>query len=248
MSYILGNPPFSGAMVMDDQARESFGEVFSDLKGAGVLDFVAAWYWLAAKFIQGTPIEVGFVSTNSICQGEQVGLLWRPMLDRYGMRINFAHRTFKWSNEARGKAAVHCVIIGFSTRDKQGKVIFDYEDMSGEPQQLTASNINPYLIDAPDLLLENRKQPISDVPLMRFGSMPRDGGNLLFTQEDYDEFTELEPGARKWMRPYVGSAEFLNGGWRWCLWLKGAAPSDLRGLPNTLDRVEKTGSFEFQVG
>src|SRR6185437_6132045 len=124
LSYILGNPPFSGAMVMSDDARESFGEVFADLKCAGVLDFVAAWYWLAAKYIQGTDVRVGFVSTNSIFQGEQVGVLWRPLLDRYRVCINFAHRTFKWSNEARGKAAVHCVIIGFALHNATRKTIY----------------------------------------------------------------------------------------------------------------------------
>jgi hypothetical protein len=217
LSYILGNPPFSGAMVMSDDARESFGAAFADLKGAGVLDFVAAWYWLAAKYIQGTAISVGFVSTNSICQGEQVGLLWRPLLDRYGIRINFAHRTFRWSNEARGKAAVHCVIIGFATHDAAVKTLFDYDDINGEPHAVAARNINPYLLDAPDVLLENRSDPICDVPGMRFGSMPRDGGNLLFSQAEYEEFVSSEPEARPLLHPYVGSDEFLNGDWRWCL-------------------------------
>lgn len=245
LDYVLGNPPFSGAMVMDDQARAAFGEVFADLKGAGVLDFVAAWYWLAAKYIHGTDVEVGFVSTNSIVQGEQVGLLWRPMLDRYGVHINFAHRTFKWSNEARGKAAVHCVIIGFAFQDAQNKSLFDYETIDGEPHRLTASNINPYLIEAQNTLLENRSEPISRVPGMRFGSMPRDGGNLLFTQQEYKEFIASEPLAQKWIRPYVGADEFLNGGWRWCLWLKDAGPSDLRVLPLTLARIEATRKFRL---
>ena len=245
LSYILGNPPFSGAMVMSDDARESFREVFADLKGAGVLDFVAAWYWLAAKYIQGTPVHVGFVSTNSICQGEQVGLLWRPLLDRYWVRINFAHRTFKWSNEARGKAAVHCVIIGFALHDAARKTIYDYASIDGEPHAIVAANINPYLIDAPNVLLENRDAPICDVPQMRFGSMPRDGGNLLFTESERAAFLAAEPGAKSLVRPYVGSEEFLNGGWRACLWLVGVPPAQLRSLPLTLERVEQTRTFRL---
>ncbi|MDO5610188.1 MAG: class I SAM-dependent DNA methyltransferase [Pseudomonadota bacterium] len=245
LSFILGNPPFSGAMVMDDQARSSFGEVFADLKGAGVLDFVAAWYWLAAKYIQGTNVAVGFVSTNSICQGEQVGLLWRPMLDRYGIRINFAHRTFKWSNEARGKAAVHCIIVGFAADDAAAKTIYDYERVDGEPLAVAARNINPYLIDAPNVLLENRKNPISDVPGMRFGSMPRDGGNLLLSDEQRDELLAAEPDAAPYVLPFVGAEGFLNKKTRWCVWFDGKDPSVLRRLPNLRARVEATRDFRL---
>lgn len=245
LHYILGNPPFSGAMVMSDDARESFGSVFSDLQGAGILDFVAAWYWLAAKYAYQSRIKTGFVSTNSITQGEQVGLLWRPMTDRYGVKINFAHRTFKWSNEARGKAAVHCVIIGFSQHDSASKIIYDYESIDGEPHAVAANYINPYLIDAPDILLENRSDPLCAVPSMRFGSMPRDGGNLLFTQIEFREFVSAEPSAAEWLRPYVGSEEFINGSWRWCLWLVGATPAVLRAMPKAMERVERTKQFRL---
>ena len=245
LSYILGNPPFSGAMVMSDGARESFAEVFVDMKGAGVLDFVAAWYWLAAKYIQSTNIHVGLVSTNSICQGEQVGLLWRPLLDRYGIHINFAHRTFKWSNEARGKAAVHCVIIGFAAHDAPTKTIYDYETLDGEPHAVAARNINPYLIDAPDILLQNRDTPVCLMPGMRFGSMPRDGGNLLFTHTEYESFLAAEPDAKPYIHPYVGSDEFLNGAWRWCLWLIDVPPDALRALPSVMARIEQTRRFRL---
>ena len=245
LDYILGNPPFSGAMVMSDEAREDFAHVFADLKGAKVLDFVAAWYWLAAKYIQGTNIGVGFVSTNSICQGEQVGLLWRPMLDRYGLHINFAHRTFKWSNEARGKAAVHCVIIGYATHDAETRTIYEYEDVSGEPHAVTARNINPYLIDAPNVLLENRSNPISDVPGMLFGSMPRDGGNLLLSDDERAELLAVEPDAEPYVLPFVGAHGFLNGETRWCVWFEGKDPSVLRSLPHLRKRVEKTREFRL---
>jgi hypothetical protein len=245
LSYILGNPPFSGAMVMSDEARESFGEVFADLKGAGVLDFVAAWYWLAAKYIQGTNIEVGFVSTNSICQGEQVGLLWRPLLDRCRVRINFAHRTFRWSNEARGKAAVHCVIIGFALHDAGRKTIYDYANIEGEPHAIVARNVNPYLIDAPDVLLENRSDPICDVPGMRFGSMPRDGGNLLLNDEERAFLLEREPGAAPYVLPFIGAEGFLNNANRWCIWFDGKDLSVLRSLPLLRERVERTRDFRL---
>jgi hypothetical protein len=231
LSFILGNPPFSGAMVMDDVARTAFAEVFADLPGAGVLDFVAAWYWLSAKYIQGTGIEVGFVSTNSICQGEQVGLLWRPLLDRYSTRINFAHRTFKWSNEARGKAAVHCVIIGFSTQDASNKIIFDYATIDAEPSASKAMNINPYLVDASDVLLENRSSPISDVPPMRFGSMPRDGGWLLLDESEFAHLSENEPLAFSYVRKFMGADGFLNG--------------SNRALPVLRARVEKVKEFRL---
>lgn len=245
LSYILGNPPFSGAMVMTDAARESFASVFSDLKGAKVLDFVAAWYWLAAKYIQNTKIGVGFVSTNSICQGEQVGLLWRPMFDRFHVHINFAHQTFRWSNEARGKAAVHCVIIGFSMVDSTEKTIYEYPDVNGEPQVKSVSNINPYLIDANNVLLENRNDPICDIPGMRFGSMPRDGGNLLLDDEERKELLTTEPGSAPYILPFVGAHGFLNGESRWCVWFDGKNPAILRSLPNLLARVEKVREFRL---
>jgi hypothetical protein len=232
-------------MVMSDDARDAFSEVFGDLKGAGVLDFVAAWYWLAAKYIQNSNVAVGFVSTNSICQGEQVGLLWRPMLDRYGIHINFAHRTFKWSNEARGKAAVHCVIVGFGITEASNKVIYDYESVSAEAHGMPAQNINPYLINAPNILIENRSSSICPVPPMRFGSMPRDGGNLIFTDAEYREVIAGEPTAGGFIRPYVGADEFLNGNWRWCLWLESVRPEKFRQLPGVMHRVERTREFRL---
>lgn len=243
LSYILGNPPFSGAMVMGDEARESFGGVFADLKGAGVLDFVAAWYWLAAKYIQGTNIQVGFVSTNSICQGEQVGLLWRPLLDRYKVHINFAHRTFKWSNEARGMAAVHCIIIGFALYDAAKKTIYDYATLDSEPHAITARNINPYLIDAPDVLLENRRDPLCNVPSMRFGSMPRDDGNLLLSAAERTEILRGYPEAKPLIRRYVGAEDFLNGGKRWCFWLVDADPRVVKAIPPIVGRLEAVKNF-----
>lgn len=245
VSYIMGNPPFSGAMVMSNQARADLSLVFGDLKGSGVLDFVASWYWLAAKFIYGTSIEVGFVSTNSICQGEQVGLLWQPILDRFKCRINFAHRTFKWNNEAKGNAAVHCVIIGFATHDAPVKTIYDYNAVDGELHAIKAKNINPFLIDAPNVLLVNRKEPICQVPAMRFGSMPRDGGHFIFTEQERDDFIKREPNAKKWIRPYTGAQEFINGYIRYCLWLNDIKPNELSKLNDVLKRIELVKEFRL---
>ena len=237
LDYILGNPPFVGSKLMSAEQREDLLAVAGDLKGAGVLDFVSAWYLKAAQFIDGHPTRCAFVSTNSICQGEQVGILWGALLQR-GMRIFFAHRTFRWNNEARGVAAVHCVIVGFAAGDITPKRLFDYQDIAGEPHEVNAGNINPYLVDAVDVLLPNRSKPICDVPEIGIGNKPIDGGNYLFTTEERDAFIAKEPAAAKWFRRWLGSDEFINGWERWCLWLGDCPPHELRAMPESLKRVE----------
>ena len=182
-----------------------------------MLDFVAAWYIKAARYIQDTRIACAFVSTNSITQGEQVAVLWAEMLQRYGIKIHFAHRTFKWSNEASGKAAVHCVVVGFANFDTASKTIFEYADIAGEPLAIAARNINPYLVDAPDSILQNRRTPICNVPEVAFGNMPNDGGNLLMTDDEKNALLAIEPQAEKWIRPFLGAEEFINNIKRWCL-------------------------------
>ncbi|MBE0619143.1 MAG: class I SAM-dependent DNA methyltransferase [Burkholderiales bacterium] len=246
LSYIISNPPFSGAMVMGDSQREDMTEVFGDLRAYGVLDYVSCWYWKAAKFIDSTQIRVGFVSTNSITQGEQVGLLWAPLMHRYHVKIQFAHRTFRWSNEAKGVAAVHCVIIGFAQSEPEKRHIFEYETIDGVPHVVEAKNINAYLLDAPDVFLLNRSAPICAVPAMRFGSMPRDGGHLILTEEEKQQFLSEEPDAARFLRPYTGAEEFLNGYNRWCLWLMNANPGELRRLPKVVERVEKVREFRLR--
>lgn len=254
LHYILGNPPFIGSKLMTAGQREDLLAVAGGLKGAGVLDFVSAWYLRAADYIRqadalarhsresGNPvpfvngIRVAFVSTNSICQGEQVGVLWGEMLRR-GCRIFFAHRTFRWNNEARGVAAVHCVIVGFALGEVTPKQLFDYEDIAGEPHRLLADNINPYLVDAADVLLPNRRESLMCVPPIAFGSMPNDGGNLLVEDVERDTLLALEPAAETWLRPFLGSVEFINGLRRWCLWLIDIAPNELRQLPRVSERV-----------
>jgi hypothetical protein len=247
-SYVLGNPPFVGAKFMDDAQREDTRLVFAGIDNSGLLDFVAAWYVKATRYIgQVTQRHSGleptsmprcaFVSTNSITQGEQVGVLWGWILSQ-GIRIQFAHRTFSWSNEAKGKAAVHCVIVGFGLQDHAEKTIYEYEDIKGQPHAVPAKNINPYLVDAPDVVLPRRNTPVCDVPEISIGNKPIDGGNYLFNTEERDAFIALEPKSEKWFRRWLGADEFLNGYERWCLWLGDCPPSELRAMPEAMKRVQ----------
>ena len=255
-SYVLGNPPFVGAKYMSDTQRADTRAVFTGIDNAGLLDFVAAWYVKATRYLQdaaslqhdGTPIRPGpptraaFVSTNSITQGEQVGALWGWLLAQ-GVHIHFAHRTFSWSNEARGKAAVHCVIVGFGLQDVPGKVIYEYADIKGQPHAVPARNINPYLVDASDVVLPRRSKPICAVPQIGIGNKPIDDGNYLFNTEERDAFMAREPASAKWFRRWLGADEFLNGYERWCLWLGDCPPADLRAMPHALQRVQAVKAF-----
>jgi len=238
LSFILGNPPFIGSKIMKQNQRDQIVKQFDNADGSGVLDYVTGWYVKAAKFIQGTKIKVAFVSTNSIVQGEQTSILWGQMLNKYKIKIHFAHRTFKWSNEAKGNAAVYCVIVGFANYDNANKSIFEYEDIKGEAHELKVKNINPYLIDAKDIFIGKRRKPICKVPEISFGSMPNDGGNFLFTDEEKYEFVKQEPKSEKFFKPIISAREFLNGYKRWCLWLKNANPTDLKEAKLVTERVE----------
>jgi len=245
LSFILGNPPFIGSKIMKQSQRDQIVKQFDNADGSGVLDYVTGWYIKAAKFIQDTKIKVGFVSTNSIVQGEQTSILWGQMLNKYKIKIHFAHRTFKWSNEAKGNAAVYCVIVGFANYDTNNKSIFEYEDIKGEAHEIKAKNINPYLVDAKDLLINKSSNPICNVPKMSFGNMPLDGGHLLLSDEEKNEFILKEPKAEKFINPLISAYEFLNGEKRWCLWLVGAEPSELKLLPNVLKRAEAVKKFRL---
>ena len=245
LSYIMGNPPFVGAKFMDSEQREDVSHVFENIKKSGLLDFVAAWYVKAAKMIENTKTRCAFVSTNSITQGEQVGVLWKWMIEN-GMKIFFAHRTFQWNSEARGKAAVHCVIVGFSKEEVSPKYIFEYEDIKGDPHMIQAKNINPYLLDAPDLFIKNRSKPICDVSKMSFGNMANDGGWLLLSNEEKNDLLQKEPDAEKWIKSFLGAREFINNKSRWCLWLVNISPSELKGLENVKERVEKVKKHRLE--
>lgn len=245
LSYLLGNPPFIGSKFLNDEQREEVTAVFPGVKGAGVLDYVACWYRKAADYMTETPtIRAAFVSTNSITQGEQVGALW-PDLFRRGVRIHFAHRTFQWNSEARGKAAVHCVIVGFGLRDVSEKWLFDYDTPKSEPHAVKAKNINPYLVDGPDVVLQSRSRPICAAPEIGIGNKPIDGGNYLFTAEEKTAFLRIEPGAAKWFRRWLGSDEFINGYERWCLWLGECPPDGLRRMPEALKRIDAVRAFRL---
>lgn len=235
---VMGNPPFIGAKFMNDAQRADVAAIFHDTKNAGLLDYVSCWYRKATDYIATHPaIRVAFVSTNSITQGEQTGVLW-PDLLRRGVHIHFAHRTFQWSSEASGKAAVHCVIIGFGLQEAAQKTIFEYENIQGEAHAVAAKNINLYLVDAPNIMLTSREKPICNVPVIGIGNKPIDGGNYLFTPEEKAEFIAREPQAAKWFRRWIGADEFLNGYERWCLWLGDCPPNELRKMPEAMKRVE----------
>lgn len=243
--YIFGNPPFIGSKIMTQIQRNEVAKEFGNIAGSGVLDYVTAWYVKAAKLIQNTQIKCAFVSTNSITQGEQVGVLWNVLLNMYGIKIHFAHRTFKWSNEAKGNAAVYCVIIGFANYDTDNKSIFEYEDIKGEPHEVKAKNINPYLVDAKDILVSKQSNPLCNIPKMSFGNMPLDGGHLILSDDEKNEFLINEPKAEKYILPLISAFEFLNGKKRWCLWLADAEPSDLKQMPAVLKRAELVKKFRL---
>ncbi|MCL2305810.1 MAG: N-6 DNA methylase [Planctomycetaceae bacterium] len=242
-SYILGNPPYVGAKYQDAVQKEDVKLVFGKTSNAGLLDYVSCWYFKAAEYIQNTTIQVAFVSTNSITQGEQVGILGAELF-RQGVKINFAYAAFVWTSEGSGKAHVHCVIIGFSLKNKPVKQIFE-----GEKEKITARdvrNINLYLVDAPDVLITNRSKPICAVPVINFGNQPIDGGHLILKPDERTELLRVCPEARGFIRPYVGAYEFINNIKRYCLWLKEAETSVIRSLPEIKARVEAVKKFRLE--
>ncbi|GHU32620.1 methylase [Spirochaetia bacterium] len=241
LAYILGNPPFVGSRLMNTDQKAALENIFYGVKGAGELDYVTCWYKKAADYIQNTGIEVAFVSTNSICQGLQASILWPELIQKSGIKINFAHQTFKWWNEAKEKAAVYCVIIGFSRLEceRSDKRLFHYTDNSGDPVETKVSRINSYLVDAETIFIERRNRPICNILEMNFGNMPADGGYLLLTSKEKEELLEKEPEALTWIRPFIGAQEFLNKSERWCLWLVGIKPDELKKLTMIYHRVRE---------
>lgn len=237
LGYIMGNPPFVGAMRMTPAQREEMARVFPECPRIGEIDYAAGWFAKAAKTVQGTTIRCAFVSTNSICQGQSVPSVWKPLFGM-GVHIDFACRSFRWDSAARAGAHVHCVIVGFSTAPNSGaKVIYS----SGGPQ--IVHHINGYLLDAGNVFVEQRSVPLCHVPPMRFGSMPRDGGCLVLSEAEMARLVEEEPLAKKWVRMYLGADEFINRKKRYCLWLVDAAPEELRACKNVLRRVESVREF-----
>ena len=265
-SYLLGNPPFVGKSNQSPEQKADVEPIFAPLKGGGVLDLVAAWYVKAAAYLRSvrpersegsdstsgsnpsayasgrTEVKCAFVSTNSITQGEQVGVLWGHLLAQ-GIKIHFAHRTFRWSNEASGKAAVHCVIVGFGLQDSATKIIYEYDDVNGEPHAAQVGAINPYLVEAPVLTLAARTHPIAAIPAATFGSKPTDGGHLLLSHDEMKSLRIAEPAAGDFIRTYMSAEDFLHNTKRYCLWLKGCSPALLSKMPEVLARVERVRTF-----
>lgn len=238
LTYIMGNPPFVGYSLQSKEQKADMLSIYVDEKGkpyktAGKIDYVAAWYFKAAQLMENTAIRTAFVSTNSITQGEQVAGVWKPLYDRFGIHIDFAHRTFRWDSEASLKAHVHCVIVGFSSAyNRADKRLFD----NGTDK--IVDNINPFLVDAPNVFIDSRSIPICDVPKMTTGNRPADGGHLIIEREDYEDFIKREPNAKKYIKQFMGSVEYINNKERYCLWLVGVSPAELRKMPAVLKRIE----------
>lgn len=255
--YIFGNPPFIGSTYQTKEQKNDLESICGHIKGYGLLDYVCNWYVKAAGIMAQNPrIRTAFVSTNSICQGQQVEILWGSLLNQ-GIEINFAHRTFQWTSQAAGKAAVHCIIVGFSrkpqTSSENGganasenpalpKYLYDYPDIKGEPVKHAVANINPYLIDAPDLIIAKRSRPIHCEPDMVNGSKPTEGGNLILSTDEKEALIADEPSAKQYIRPFIGAEEFLNGKTRWCLWFQGVSDvkrnHDLKQMPQVQARIQ----------
>ncbi|MDD6287141.1 MAG: hypothetical protein PUA65_02165 [Acidaminococcus fermentans] len=237
-SVIIGNPPFRGYSLQTKEQKADILSIYVDengkpYKAAGKIDYVAGWYFKAAQYMQRTSIRAAFVSTNSITQGEQVAGVWKPIMERFGTHIDFAWRTFVWSSEASEKAAVHCVIVGFSDApNSKDKIIYD-----GSINKVV-ENINPYLMDAPTIFVENRTTPICNVLPMSTGNRPADGGNLIIEADEYKDFIAKEPRAIPYIKKLTGSVEFINGKERYCLWLVDVAPSEIRKMPLVMKRIE----------
>lgn len=238
LNYIMGNPPFVGYSMQNENQKADILSIYVDEKGkpyktAGKIDYVSAWYFKASKYIENTDVSIAFVSTNSITQGEQVASVWGPLYERFNIHINFAYRTFIWDSEANLKAHVHCVIIGFGTNnDRVEKKIFTNDSIK------IVSEINPYLIEAPTIFVKSIPKPLCNVPKMTTGNRPADGGHLIIEAEDYESFIEKEPNAVKYIKKLTGAAEYINNRDRYCLWLVGADPAELHKMPEIMKRIE----------
>ena len=235
MNYIMGNPPFVGHQWRSTQQQNDMDIAFSDFKNYGKLDYVAAWYKKAADLIQGTNIQCAFVSTNSIVQGESVAVMWKPLFEKKGITITFAWQTFIWNSESNEKAHVHCVIIGFCTsKFTRDKLLFQNRHVWS-----VAKNINGYLLDAPNIFIENRGKPLTpNMPKMTKGSQATDGSNLMLSEEDRKKMISTYPHTEKYIKRFVGSEEFINNKIRYCLWLKGVAPNEYSHIPPIIERLE----------
>lgn len=245
LSYILGNPPFIGKNYLNAEQKQDIQQVLKELPKRGQCDYVTCWYVKALHYIQGTPITCAFVSTNSITQGQQVSALW-PYLLQHKINLHFAHRTFKWTNEAKGKAAVFVIILGFGVTPTQQPTLYHYDDLAGEPIEVTAKQISPYLIDFDPIIVPERTNPLCGVPPMVNGNKPADGGHLILTVEEKDAFVQQWPDAEPLIKPLIGAQEFINGWHRYCIWLHEVPPNQYRHIKGIMDRVEAVRKFRLE--
>jgi len=246
IDYIMGNPPFNGSRTMEAVQKLELKAVAKGFKHVGFLDFVTAWYILADRFLDQNPaIEVALVSTNSVAQGEQPSIVW-PTFYKNGNHINFAHRTFRWTNGASGQANVHCVIVGFGRKKRAQKQLFDYPDISGEPVLELVTAISPYLIEGNEHVVTTRDRQISGQAEIAWGNMPADEGNLLLNEDEKRDLIAREPAAEKWIYPCLGSREFLSGKARYCLWLEGSTLTERKAMPLVLERVQKVQNIRLK--
>jgi hypothetical protein len=247
-SYILGNPPYVGKHYRSKEQSADMRIVLPNFSNIGDIDYVISWFFKTAAYIVGTKIKVAFVATNSITQGEQVAVAWEPLQKQYNLQINFAYRTFPWTSEARGKAHVHCVIIGFCNYDLPKKTIFEIQKQTENKNKenlvtIDADYISPYLLCNSKTLVKKRLKPLGNVPKIRCGNKPSDGGFYIFTDAEKRDFLKEEPDAGRFFRRFTGSQEFINGKMRWCLWLQNISPEELRQLPNVMERIKKVRQF-----
>jgi hypothetical protein len=249
-SYVLGNPPFIGAKFQVDRQRAQVRRIAALGKGGGTLDYVAAWFLTAGAYVEKSAARIGFVATNSITQGEQVAQLWPLLYERYGLEIAFAHRTFAWGSDARGRAHVHVVILGLVRSEHVPAVrrLFSYDDLNGEPHESAHAALSAYLADAselrnPHVVVRESHVPLNGMPPLLSGSQPIDDGNYIFERDERATFLDAEPGAERFLRPYVGAQEYLNGGERWILALQDATPAELRAMPRVVARMRAVREF-----
>ncbi len=250
MHYLLGNPPFGGAKIQSKEQRSQVHRIARLAQNGGTLDYVTAWFIKAGEYIRGGVGRIGFVATNSITQGEQAGQFWPILFGRSELEIAFAHRTFAWGSDARGKAQVHVVIVGLDAKEgaRTEKRLFSYPDLHGEPQESQHSAITPYLLDGsglsnPQITVQEESHPINGLKEMTIGSQPIDGGHYIFEGEERAKFLELEPGVSPYLRPYVGAREFLQGESRWILALQNAPPNVLAQLPLVQERIAAVRAY-----
>lgn len=238
--YVIGNPPFLGFKARSQAQNEDMSFALTNFKQNKITDYITAFFWKGAQYIQDGG-ALAFVSTNSICQGAQVSILWQPIFD-LGVEIDFAYQSFPWSNNAKDKAAVHVVIVGLNSRASQKTI---YKEVGGQVQKNIVSNISPYLTNGSNLSVVGTKKSLCNNSAMVLGSMPKDNGNLILTHNEMLELLEVEPKAHKWIKPYVGSSEFLKDNLRYCLWLINATQDDINSMPFVKKRLDNVASWRF---